>query len=89
MRQHVLGCSPNLQDNHRALLLVLLLHARLPEALVRVIVSAEEASLSVQAGVLLGEFLHLTHVLLPREINSTAHCLPTLLAEVVSADRNK
>ena len=41
------------------------------------------------AAVLLGEFLHLCHLLLPPELNLTGHCLPSLLQEVASTDSLK
>jgi hypothetical protein len=60
--------------------------AKLPDALVRVIVTSPTPQLSIAATVLLGEFLYLTYLLLPRELNMTGHCLPSLLAEVASSD---
>ncbi len=60
--------------------------AKLPDALVCVIVTSSEPELSVLATVLLGEFLYLAYFLLPRELNMTGHCLPSLLAEVASSD---
>ena len=52
----------------------------------QVIVTSELPRISVMATVLLGEFLHLCHLLLPPELNLTGHCLPSLLQEVASAD---
>ena len=50
------------------------------------IVTADSDELSILATILLGELLHLTNVLLPRELNATSHCLPALLAEVSTTD---
>ena len=52
----------------------------------QVIVTSELPRISVMATVLLGEFLHLCHLLLPQELNLTGHCLPSLLQEVASTD---
>ena len=75
----------NLLENHTGLILCSLLKTELPDALVKVIVTSKP-ELSILATVLLGEILHMAHVYLPRELNATSHCLPTLLAEVSSTD---
>ena len=67
------------------LILSALLKTELPDALVKVIVTSK-SELSILATVLLGEILHLAHVLLPRELNATSHCLPALLSHVASND---
>ena len=75
----------NLLESHTGLVLAALLKTELPDALVEVIVTSS-AELSIVATVLLGEILHLVHLLLPRELNATSHCLPALLAHVSSSD---
>ena len=77
---------PNLLEAHIGYVLCSLLKTELPDALIKVIVSADSDELSILATILLGEILHLAYILLPRELNATSHCLPALLAEVSCTD---
>ena len=77
---------PNLLETHTGFILSSLLKTELPDALVKVIVTADTDELSILATILLGELLHMAYVLLPRELNATSHCLPALLAEVSATD---
>ena len=85
---NLIKTRPNLQDSHCSLLLFCLLKAELADALINVIITSN-LKLSIQATLLLGEFLHVTNRLLPRELNATSHCLPNLLKAVSSGDQTK
>lgn len=72
----------NLVEVHTALLLICLLEAGLPDALVEVIVSSE-ASVSLNAAILLGELLNLIRKLLPIECYVLPPSLPNLVSYAV------
>lgn len=76
---HLARCTPNIADIHLAVLLYVFLEVGLLGALVEVIVSSD-TFISVRATVLLGELLHLMHVLLPPECCDVSPALPGLLA---------
>jgi rapamycin-insensitive companion of mTOR len=85
---NLIKTRPNLRESQRSLLLLCLLLSGLPDALINVIVSSD-MELSIQATILLGEFLFLTNRVVPRELNATSHCLPNLLESVASGDQTK
>ena len=78
---HLARSRPNLVESHTALLLSSFLQNGLIPALIEVIVTGEGV-ISVRAGVLLGQFLHLVSSLLPHEISATQQCLPLLASYV-------
>ena len=80
---HLARSRPNLVESHTALLLSAFLQNGLIPALIEVIVTGEGV-ISVRAGVLLGQFLHLVSTLLPHEISATQQCLPLLASYVDS-----
>ena len=80
---HLARSRPNLVESHTALLLSAFLQNGLIPALIEVIVTGEGV-ISVRAGVLLGQFLHLVSSLLPHEISATQQCLPLLASYVDS-----
>lgn len=76
---HLAKYTPNIADIHLAVLLYVFLEAGLLGALVEVIVSSD-TFISVRATVLLGELMHMMHVLLPPECCDVSPALPGLLA---------
>ena len=80
---HLARSRPNLVESHTALLLSAYIQNGLIPALIEVIVTGEGV-ISVRAGVLLGQFLHLVSSLLPHEISATQQCLPLLASYVDS-----
>lgn len=76
---HLAKHTPNVSDIHLAVLLYVFLEAGLLGALVEVIISSD-TFISVRATVLLGELLHMMHVLLPPECCDVSPALPGLLA---------
>ncbi|GLH11487.1 Rapamycin-insensitive companion of mTOR [Gryllus bimaculatus] len=82
---HLAKCRPNLVQMHLALLLYTFLEVGLLEAIAEVIVTAD-TFISVRATILLGELLHLVHVLLPPECCNLTPPLPTLLAKAANPD---
>ena len=83
---HLAKTRPNLQECHKSLLILCLLRANLPKALVNVMTTTQKPEISIRATLLLGQFLHAANVYLPRDLNGSSHCLPTLLDEVSSTD---
>ncbi|XP_041475993.1 rapamycin-insensitive companion of mTOR-like isoform X2 [Lytechinus variegatus] len=76
---------PNLTENHLALLLLAFINAGLLESLVEVVTS-DNANLSIQATILLGELLYMADKILPPECEQHHHCLPTLMTLAASFD---
>lgn len=73
------ACSrPNLTEIHTALIVYTFLECGLLSALVEIIISTD-AFLSIQAIILLGVILHLSHKLLPSEVIDISPGLPTLV----------
>ncbi|XP_039295777.1 uncharacterized protein LOC120354022 [Nilaparvata lugens] len=77
----------NLQEVHLSLLLYSFLEAGILDAIVEVIVS-DDSFLSVRATILLGELLHLTHLLLPPECCHVTPVMPTLVSYAVRGRRS-
>ena len=78
---HLSKSRPNIVESHLALVLSSYLESGLSSALIEVIVTGDTV-LSVRAGVLLAQFLHLVSTLLPHEVSSTASALPLLTSHV-------
>ncbi|XP_030844625.1 rapamycin-insensitive companion of mTOR-like isoform X2 [Strongylocentrotus purpuratus] len=76
---------PNLTENHLALLLLAFINAGLLESLVEVVTS-DNANLSIQATILLGELLYMADKILPPDCEQHHHCLPTLMTLAASFD---
>ncbi|XP_046679270.1 rapamycin-insensitive companion of mTOR-like isoform X3 [Homalodisca vitripennis] len=79
---HLSKSRVNLSELHLSLLLYCFLEAGLLDAIVEVII-AEDTFLSVRATILLGELLHLIHLLLPPECCHLTPSLPNLLSYAV------
>lgn len=82
---HLAKCKPNLVEMHLSLLLYTFLEVGLLEAIAKVIVTAD-TFISVRATVLLGELLHLIHLLLPPDCCNLTPPLPTLLSEAANRE---
>lgn len=76
---HQARTTPNIAEIHLAVLLYIFLELGLLSALVEVIVTSD-TFISVRATVLLGELLHMIHLLLPPECCDITPALPNLLA---------
>lgn len=81
---HLAKYRPNIVVNHLSALLQAFLDAGLLAAIVEVIV-AEDTFLSVRATILLGQLLHMIHVLLPPECCNITPPLPSLMWYAVGA----
>ncbi|KAK3927944.1 Rapamycin-insensitive companion of mTOR [Frankliniella fusca] len=81
---HLAKFRPNIVVNHLSALLQAFLNAGLLAAIVEVIV-AEDTFLSVRATILLGQLLHMIHVLLPPECCNITPPLPSLMWYAVGA----
>uniref|UniRef100_A0A1B6C0I0 Rapamycin-insensitive companion of mTOR domain-containing protein n=1 Tax=Clastoptera arizonana TaxID=38151 RepID=A0A1B6C0I0_9HEMI len=75
-------CRVNLSEVHLSLLLYSFLEVGLLDAIVEVIIT-EDTFLSVRSTILLGELLHLIHLLLPPECCHLTPALPNLLSYAV------
>ncbi|XP_071443779.1 rapamycin-insensitive companion of mTOR isoform X2 [Hetaerina americana] len=75
---HIARFRPNIVEIHLALLLNTLMKCGLLEALVDVIVTSD-AYLSIRATILMGELLHLVHMLLPPQCSQLSPGLPNLI----------
>ncbi|XP_065214421.1 rapamycin-insensitive companion of mTOR isoform X2 [Planococcus citri] len=69
----------NLVEVHTSLILLCLMESDLPDALVEVIISSD-SFLSLQASILLGEFLHLSRKILPSECFLVPPSMPNLIS---------
>lgn len=76
---HLARTTPNIAEIHLSVLLYVFLELGLLSALVEVIVTSD-TFISVRATVLLGELLHMIHMLLPPECCDITPALPNLLA---------
>ncbi|XP_034242434.1 rapamycin-insensitive companion of mTOR [Thrips palmi] len=81
---HLSKFRPNIVVNHLAALLQAFLDAGLLAAIVEVIV-AEDTFLSVRATILLGQLLHMMHLLLPPQCCNITPSLPSLMWYAVGA----
>ncbi|GBP15175.1 Rapamycin-insensitive companion of mTOR [Eumeta japonica] len=77
---HLSATGPDITEIHLAFLLHCFLEAGLLDGLAEVIVTSD-TFISVRATVLLGQLLHLIHLLLPPQICSITPALPSLLAQ--------
>lgn len=76
---HLARTTPNIAEIHLSILLYVFLELGLLGALVEVIVTSD-TFISVRATILLGELLHMIHLLLPPECCNITPALPNLLA---------
>ncbi|XP_046400699.1 rapamycin-insensitive companion of mTOR isoform X2 [Ischnura elegans] len=76
---HLARFRPNIVEIHLAVLLNTLMKCGLLEALVDVIVTSD-VFLSIRATILLGEVLHLVHILLPPQCSQLSPGLPNLIS---------
>lgn len=81
---HLSKFRPNIVTNHLSALLQAFLDAGLLAAIVEVIVS-EDTFLSVRATILLGQLLHMMHLLLPPDCCNITPPLPSLMWYAVGA----
>ncbi|CAK1553660.1 unnamed protein product [Leptosia nina] len=77
---HLGATGPDIIEIHLALLLQCFLEAGLLDSLAEVIVTSD-TFISVRATVLLGQLLHLVHVLLPPQICNITPALPALVSQ--------
>ncbi|XP_054724795.1 rapamycin-insensitive companion of mTOR-like [Uloborus diversus] len=82
----------NLVYNYHSLLVLVLVHCGIIEALSKVIVTSE-INLAVRATVFLGEFIYMANQSLPIDCGHLSNCLPTLIASAScfssSAEQNQ
>ncbi|XP_014205206.1 rapamycin-insensitive companion of mTOR-like [Copidosoma floridanum] len=83
-----ISSSPNLTEQHLALLVYVLIEVGLHRALAEIIVCSD-TFISVRAAVLLGALLHLVHSLLPSKICDVTPPLPNLLQYASSDGSHK
>ncbi|XP_045493757.1 rapamycin-insensitive companion of mTOR isoform X2 [Colias croceus] len=77
---HLSATGPDIIEIHLALLLQCFLEAGLLDGLAEVIVTSD-TFISVRATVLLGQLLHLVHILLPPQICNITPALPALVSQ--------
>lgn len=77
---HLSATGSDITEIHLALLLQCFLEAGLLDALAEVIITSD-TFISVRATVLLGQLLHLIHLLLPPQICSITPAVPSLLSQ--------
>ncbi|VVC96482.1 unnamed protein product, partial [Leptidea sinapis] len=80
---HLSATGSDIIEIHLALLLQCFLETGLLEGLVEVIVTSD-TFISVRATVLLGQILHLMHLLLPPQICNITPALPTLVSQATA-----